>query len=282
MNKEKLIPPCSYQGGKQRLSKQIVDIILEQNKIDENTKFYDLCCGSGSITLELVNQGINPKNIIMVDIGLWGFFWESIANSNFNLKIFKNEIDKLPSIDKIQEYLKEINKKPIEKDLVVYHFLLQQAGSFGAKEINIKGDKWINSTFRNYWMPTEKSNRKSPVNPMMPMPDSLYLRVESIVNNLLGNINAIQGDVLMTDWDFNRNSIIYIDPPYKNTSFYKNNFDYEIFIERYRCCSTIYISEGYEMESATSSILLSEGRKKGNMTGNIKKNPTKEWLNIYK
>lgn len=40
-----LLPPCSYQGGKQRLAKQIVDIILQENKINDNTKFYDLCCG---------------------------------------------------------------------------------------------------------------------------------------------------------------------------------------------------------------------------------------------
>ena len=31
MNKSniKLVPPCSYQGGKQRLAKKIVDIIFE-------------------------------------------------------------------------------------------------------------------------------------------------------------------------------------------------------------------------------------------------------------
>ena len=36
---KKLTPPCSYQGGKQRLAKQIIDIIFERNKINENTKF---------------------------------------------------------------------------------------------------------------------------------------------------------------------------------------------------------------------------------------------------
>ena len=64
---QKLVPPCSYQGGKQRLAKQIVDIIFEQNEINEDTKFYDLCCGSGAITLELINRVINTKNIKNVD-----------------------------------------------------------------------------------------------------------------------------------------------------------------------------------------------------------------------
>ena len=100
----KLIPPCSYQGGKQRLAKQIVDIIFEQNEINDNTKFYDLCCGSGAITLELINRGVNPKNITMVDASMWGKLWEAIANNEFKLDIFKNEIDKLPEISDINKY----------------------------------------------------------------------------------------------------------------------------------------------------------------------------------
>ena len=43
---EKLEIPCSYQGGKQRLAKQIVDIFYAENEINDETKFYDLCCGS--------------------------------------------------------------------------------------------------------------------------------------------------------------------------------------------------------------------------------------------
>lgn len=57
----KLIPPCTYQGGKQRYAKQIVDIMFKENNICENTKFYDLCCGSGAITLEIINRGISHK-----------------------------------------------------------------------------------------------------------------------------------------------------------------------------------------------------------------------------
>ena len=183
---EKLVPPCSYQGGKQRLAKQIVDIIFEQNEINEDTKFYDLCCGSGAITLELINRGVNPKNITMVDASMWGKLWEAIANNKFNLDIFKNEIDKLPEIHNISKYLKEINNNKIVKELDIYHFLLQQAGSFGSRYIDSNGDYWLNSTFRNYWTPTKTSNRRSPVNPMMPMPNTLFQRTELIVKNISG------------------------------------------------------------------------------------------------
>lgn len=278
---KKLVPPCSYQGGKQRLSKQILDVIFEQNEIDEDTKFYDLCCGSGAITLELINRGVNPKNITMIDASMWGKFWEAIANNKFNLDIFKNEIDKLPEISDINKYLKGINNNKIIKELDIYHFLLQQAGSFGSKYIDSNGDNWINSTFRNYWTPTKTSNRRSPVNPMMPMPNTLFQRIELIIKTISGDIKAIHSKIENVDWCFNNTSIVYIDPPYKNTSGYNYDFDYESFIINNRCAN-IYVSEGYKMSCTDDSILLSKGRTKGNVNGDIKKKPVEEWLNIYK
>ena len=278
---KKLVPPCSYQGGKQRLSKQILDVIFEQNEIDEDTKFYDLCCGSGAITLELINRGVNPKNITMIDAGMWGKFWKAIANNKFNLDIFKNEIDKLPEISDINKYLKEINNNKIIKELDIYHFLLQQAGSFGSKYIDSNGDNWINSTFRNYWTPTKTSNRRSPVNPMMPMPNTLFQRIELIIKTISGDIKAIHSKIEDVDWCFNNTSIVYIDPPYKNISGYNYDFDYESFIINNRCAN-IYVSEGYKMSCTDDSILLSKGRTKGNVNGDIKKKPVEEWLNIYK
>ncbi len=279
---KKLIPPCSYQGGKQRLAKQIVDIIFKQNEINEGTKFYDLCCGSGAITLELVNRGIHPNNITMVDKGVYGTFWNSVANDEFNLEVFKQEIDKLPSIESIQKYLQELSNKEVDKDRVEYHYLLLQSGSFGSKQIWIEDNKWKNNSFRSYWLPTETSSRKSPVNPMMPMPNTLYGRVKDIVDYLGGSINAINSDISKIEWHFDKNSIVYIDPPYKNALGYGSDFNYERFILNNRKYVNIYVSEGYKMSSAEDSILLSKGRTKGNINGSIKKKPTEEWLNIFK
>ena len=73
--KAKILPPCSYQGGKQRVSKEIVDFIFDTVIIKNDTKFFDLCCGSGVITLELISMGIKPENITkgikIVDIADW-------------------------------------------------------------------------------------------------------------------------------------------------------------------------------------------------------------------
>lgn len=284
MNKSniKLIPPCSYQGGKQRLAKKIVDIIFEQNEINEDTKFYDLCCGSGAITLELINRGIHPSNITMVDSGVYGTFWNSVANDEFDMNIFKQEIDKLPSVDKIQSYLQRLSNLSVNKDLLEYHYLLLQSGSFGSKQIWVENDKWKNNSFRSYWTPTETSNRRSPVNPMMPMPNTLFDRVKNIVDYMAGSINAINLDISKIEWHFDKNSIVYIDPPYKNTTGYGFNFDYEEFIINNRAYVNIYVSEGYKMDNVEDAILLSKGRAKGSISGDIKKKPTEEWLNIFK
>ena len=277
----KLIPPCSYQGGKQRLAKQIVDIIFEQNEINEKTKFYDLCCGSGAITLELINRGIHPSNITMVDSGVFGAFWSSVANNKFDMKIFEQEINKLPDTPEIQGYLQKLSNIPVDLNLLEYHYLLLQSGSFGSKQIYIENSKWKNNSFRSYWLPTETSNRKSPVNPMMPMPSTLYDRVRNIVEHIGGDINAINMDISKIQWHFDKNSIVYIDPPYKNTTGYGNGFDYEKFVINNWEYTNIYVSEGYKMNNTENVILLSSGRKKGNISGETKKKPTEEWLNIF-
>lgn len=280
--------PCSYQGGKQRLAKQIVDIFYKENNINDDTKFFDLCCGSGAISLELINRGFNPNNITMIDNGCFGQFWQDIANGEFDLDVFKREIEKLPNLENIQSYLKKLSDLPVDEDKMVYHYLLLQAGAFGSKQIWIENNKWKNNTFRSYWLPTETSNRRSPVNPMMPMPNTLYNRVESIVKQLSGSIIASRESVFDAVYRIdeerdkgNKNIIIYIDPPYANTTGYKETFDIYSLEGQIWSTSPIYISEGYKMQGASESYLLSVGRTKGNISGEAKKKPTEEWLNRF-
>lgn len=280
---KKLEIPCSYQGGKQRLAKQIIDIICSENIINDNTKFYDLCCGSGAVTLELLNRGFNPNNVVMIDSGCMGAFWMSIANDEFDLDEFRVEIDKLPAADQIQSYLKDLSKRPVNKNLMIYHYLLLQAGAFGSKQVGINDDKWITPGFRNYWMPTETSNRRSSVNPMMPMPETLYSRVKEIVTQLNGLIVASQEDVFQSlcRLENTDNTIVYIDPPYLHTTGYGQKFNIYKLVEKTKYQHPLYISEGFKMDGATRSYLLSSGRKKGNISGDVKKPPVEEWLNVF-
>lgn len=286
-----LTPPCSYQGGKQRLAKQIVDILFKENKINDETHFYDLCCGSGSISLELINRGIIPKNIHMVDISPWGELYKSVGNNTFNLKQFKTFIDDIPKdITKIKQCAVDIINQPVDEDMMVYHFLFLQACAFGSTATWVNNGKWCKAGgLRDYWLPTETSNRKSPVNPMMPMPDTLYQRVEDLVNQISGKINGYCMDVfdfcyvLDEEWDINNNKnlVIYIDPPYKNTQQYGYSFDIYKLESKIWNNVPIYISEGIKMDNANRTYLLSEGRTKGNINGNSKKKPVEEWLNVF-
>jgi len=210
MNNQKLLPPCTYQGGKQRFSKQIIDIMFEQNEVDNNTQFYDLCSASGSISIELINRGINPKNITMVDKSTWGVFYKSIAEGIFDIDKLKECINKIPTDRfKMQDYIKELASQhsSIDKE---YKYIILQASSFGGKQVYEENGKWINCGFRNYWQPTETSIRRSPVNPIQPMPSVLLERVENLVEQCKG-INCINDYIDNIDFNFDDNSIIYID-----------------------------------------------------------------------
>ncbi|MBL4951057.1 DNA adenine methylase [Neobacillus sp. YIM B02564] len=273
----KLEIPCAYQGGKQRLAKDIVNIIFNENEINESTRFYDLCCGTGAITIELVNRGIKPKNITMLDISVWGMFWKAVGDGNFDIDKFKEYIDSVPE-DKflIQSYIKELYKQPANID-TIYKFLLIQATSFGSKAIWLKNEiEWCTSSFRNYWQPNGIAKRKSPVNPMIPMPDTMFKRMVNIVERMKG-VNVINDDINSL-LEFEENSITYIDPPYQNTSGYGYSFGLNEYINKIIKYNKIYISEGIELSE--KSYLLSKGRAKGGVSGNRKK-ANDEWLNVY-
>lgn len=77
---DRLIPPCGYMGSKRKYAPNIV-LNLMQNA-DEDTYYYDLCCGSGAISIELVNQGVSPDKIRMMDVSSWGAFWCKIGGGS--------------------------------------------------------------------------------------------------------------------------------------------------------------------------------------------------------
>ncbi len=274
--------PCSYQGGKSRLAKDIVDIFFKQNDIDENTMFYDLCCGSGAITIELINRGVKPKQIIMLDKSSWGKFWNSIGKGIFNLTKFEKYINRIPQEkDLIKDYMLNLSKQNASID-EEYVYLLLQASSFGSKQIWKENNVWCNTSFRSYWQPTETSSRRSPVNPMMPMPDTLLQRVRHVKEKCFGLtcFNSDIYDILNFNIE-DENAIIYIDPPYKTTTKYGFVFDINDFVEKLnrKTSISIYLSEGYKFSD--NAICLSSGRSKGGISGSRNKKANEEWLNIF-
>ena len=153
--------PCAYQGGKQRVAAQIVDQLLEAAPSPVSL-FYDLCCGSGAVSIELVNRGVDPSRIWMLDISSWGYFWSAIGSGKFNMAVFDQHLAGLPyNKREIQEYMSAISLLPVgEHEAELYPIL--QACSFGGKQIWRRGDSWANACFRSYWEPTPRACVEAP------------------------------------------------------------------------------------------------------------------------
>lgn len=267
-----LVPPCTYQGGKQRYSKQIIDIITRNS--NEDSIFYDICCGSGAITLQLVNCGISPENIVMIDNSMWGCFWRSVGEGDFNLIRFKEILLSVPD-DKnlIKSYVENIATK-VPDDDKVYYYLILQSCSFGGKQVDVIDSKWKHHGFRGYWQPTETSIRKSPVNPMQPNKDELLRRVSEIHDKCLG-VKCINEDINTIDFKFKKEDIIYIDPPYMNSTGYNYNLNILEFCNRYD--NIFYVSE--KQKISDNAICLNLKGAKGGVTAK-KKGRDEEWLNV--
>ena len=273
--------PCTYQGAKQRVSKQIVDYIVSTTKVTRFTKIYDLCCGSGAITLEFLNRGISPEQVVMCDCCSWGKFYDLIGRGCFDIETFYKYSKDVPR-DKslIQDYIKSLSKGSVDDD-EAYVYLLLQAASFGGRQIYVKDNKWCNTSFRDYWQPTETSKRRSPVNPMQPMIDVLEERVEKISIHCKGLkcYNTDIFDMLPIIEKDTGYKIVYIDPPYTFTSGYAHNFDYQLFIHELRKVSDcpIFISEKEPVFE--ESVQLNFSGDKGGISGN-KKTKNQEWLSV--
>lgn len=271
--------PCAYQGGKQRIAKDIVDIILSENQINDSTKFYDLCCGSGAISVELINRGFDPYNIVMVDKSPWGLFWKKIGEGDFSMDVFKLYIDIIPkNKSEIKPFMQEMLTRSANDgkfNTMVYKFLILQAAAFGSSATWVENDRWKKAGgLRNYWEPTATSNRRSPVNPMMPMPETLYNRVEKLTIEAEG-VNGFYSDV--TDIKIEPGAIVYIDPPYENTSHYGYQLSYMEFIKSLPM-HTVYLSEGKPI--GDKSYKISGKRNKGGINGSST-NKNEEWLNVF-
>jgi hypothetical protein len=145
----------------------------------------------------------------MVDRGPWGLVWEAVGAGTFDLAAFGKWCDAVPADrSAVKGFLEELSHQPADAD-PAYVFLLLQAGSFGSKAIWIRENRWQNCTFRSYWMPTPTSSRRSPVNPMMPMPATLYSRMEALVVGLKG-VHGRCGDVMEARPS---SGTVYVDPP---------------------------------------------------------------------
>lgn len=275
---QQLRVPCCYQGGKQRISSQIADKLLAVYPNDnERTHFYDLCCGSGAVTIELLNRGIKTDQITMLDASSWGTFWKAIGEGSFNLESFKNELDQIPEDKReVKAYMTKLSAKgPEENEQYIYPIL--QSCSFGGKQIWLNNGKWSNAFFRDYWEPTKNSVRKSPANPMQPSPDTLYRRVRELVYRCKG-ITCLKENIMdFASSKIHKQSVVYVDPPYQGTTSYGFDFDLNSFIGTFKETNNapLFVSEGIPLSDHAEELVF--GGAKGGISGN-KPKKHREWL----
>lgn len=271
--------PCAYQGGKQRVAAQIVDLLLDAAP-GPNALFYDLCCGSAAVSIELVNRGIEPSRICMLDISSWGSFWAAIGSGTFNMEVFDQFLSELPEDKReFKAHMSALSALPL-RDHEAELYPLLQACSFGGKQIWRNGERWANACFRDYWEPTANSVRRSPANPMQPSPIELRRRVSALVNGMKGaTCNKIDIMALL-DAPFPSNSVVYVDPPYQSTTAYAFGFDLKSFINRFRekNRAPLFVSEGVPLSD--NALLLIFGGAKGGISG-IRKGRHQEWLSRF-
>lgn len=271
--------PCAYQGGKQRVAAQIVDILLEAAP-EPNSRFYDLCCGSAAVSIELVNRGIAPSRIWMLDISSWGSFWSAIGSGTFNMDAFDQFLSDLPRDKRdIKSHMLALSALPVGKHEVELYPVLQ-ACSFGGKQIWRNGERWANACFRDYWEPTATSIRRSPANPMQPSPTELRRRIAALVNGMRG-VTCLKTDIMTAISDpFPSDAVVYVDPPYQSTTGYAFGFDVTSFINSFRQVNQapLFISEGIQLSD--NALMLTFGGAKGGISGN-RKRKHQEWLSRF-
>lgn len=273
--------PCSYQGGKQRIAKQIVDRLFDAAGEHANdAHFYDLCCGSGAITLELVNRGVRPEQITMLDKSSWGSFWKCVGDGDFDLKTFERMIDDIPADKRlIKPYMAELAKKPV-CDNEAYIYPILQSCSFGGKQIWLEGGVWHNAFFRDYWEPTATSVRRSPANPMQPSPKTLLKRVSHIVKRCEG-LSCIRDDAMaFAKETVAPRAIVYIDPPYQRSTNYGFELQIKPFIDEFMSNNSgpLFVSEAVPL--APHAVQLSLDGSNGGISG-LRKHRNQEWLSLF-
>lgn len=274
--KTEITTPCSYQGAKQRIATKVVDVWWSD---DLPERFYDLCCGGGSISIEMVKRGFPAADIRMADEGPWGRFWKEVGDGTFDLDLFSSVIAEMPKDrGKIQGWVKSLSEQHSSVNFS-QNFLILQAASFGGKAIWEADGEWRNCSFRSFWQPTATSSRRTPVNPMMPMPETLLARVETVCSNMVG-VRSVRRDVAGLVENVIPGSTVYVDPPYSETTKYGHTVDAIGLAGRIadRGCK-VFVSEGRPL--GAQSTLISEGRTKGGISGSKRRVHNQEWVTEF-
>ena len=114
---------------------------------------------------------------------------------------------------------------------------------------------------------------------MMPLPNTLQQRLHNIVDQMspIKATHTFAENIDFSKIDKKGDLVVYIDPPYKGTTGYKDTVDLELVISNAKKYgATVYVSEYYNMSE--NYHILSKTNK-GGISGNKSKSMV-EYLSI--
>lgn len=279
----KLTSVTAYQGSKRKYADKIVEYLLAHWR--KQYEYYDVCCGTGSITLSLIRHGVDPSQITMIDAGLWGLFWESITTDTFNIDVFEDYIKYIPREQQlIKGYLEELAQESPYIN-TVQKFILFQSANFGGKYLAIKNDKWYNLNIKKCWFPNEYSKRQNTSGTFTTSPSTMLDRIILIMIKTKG-LTAYRRDAASYT-HYKRRSLIYVDPDYDGYYHYEHSIDVDNFVrnilrdnhftkifvsEAKRLSKIRYFKEAYNISNEQSTTLFNTKRKR---------KLNKEYLNFF-
>jgi 16S rRNA G966 N2-methylase RsmD len=266
-------PACAYQGGKAKYASAIVETI----GLPRDCHFYDLCCGSGAVSIEAVRRGQKPSSITMVDAGPWGMFWKAIGEGSFQTWKLERLLSLIPENPFLfQMHIEQMASLPISEmgGNEVYTFVILQAASFANKAVWIDGDYFRHPGIGG-WI---EANGIDGTGRVAFNSTALVRRVSALVKGMRGvvgmraNINDLIPDGIRDD------AIVYIDPPYRGTTDYGHEVAGTIGRKVKVPC---WVSEGEPLSD--KAILLDSRRTQAAMIASRKnrKNNVEEWLSYF-
>lgn len=265
-------PPVTFQGGKQRLAPAIVDVL----ELRPDEPFYDLCCGSGAVTIEVVSRGHPTSLVGMVDDGPWGLVWEEVGAGRFSLDALRRVAAAVPErVEQQADFLRELRKQPVHVDTSAV-FLILQAGSFGGMAVYFDGERWSSAgkrgDIRTAWRSKDDPTKHTAT--LMPCAAKVVRRMEVLCELLLG-VGLDRGDFYeLADLD----GVVYVDPPYAGTAGYGGRatpaYDFAAFAARNPKAST-WVSEARPLQGDAKR--MAKANRQGGIRGK-RAAPIEEWL----
>ena len=268
--------PTGYKGSK----RAIAGVIAAEIIATDPPHVYDLCAGSGAITLALIAAGYPVAQITMVEAGPWGMFYTEASEGGLcmgNLRaLLLDEMPKDP-----RDVAAWVEGDVALRDPGAEEFIVLQAASYGSTPVWHDGERWrrgatsANRAYkaRSYWEPGPLSKEKHPRGTIF-NPSKIIDSVADI-DVMCRGLGVIWGEVSLVSGEY-QPATCYMDPPYAGDSGYGWTVDVDAVLAA--APRPFLMSEGIAWPGATSARQIGLRRGGAVSAGSARR---QEWLSTF-